>query len=753
MLVYTKDLSHLKGYSNLPSQFRGLGRDDFFTFYYAVNYAETTLKIKVAKIRNLTDVSVFVASNVERTEDGDMEKFGYFKQPFNTKDALFYYFLRTYLGNEAKEFVLECKEKDEEKLKNEKPLYAGDYEVVDRISYESALGQFILFGNLINPLMAISDSVNTYLKAKHGKSLYGETINRFVRMVKHSASSKEKGKRFDLFVVPYANGEMRYLIVGENSELLKNDKSLVLAKQMLREKYSHERIFLDTKWFYNKMDGKFRRYVSDISTGIHDGKLVRAGNNLIYMPKDCPFTIDDINKNLALNPSTNKWQEYVDGGYNGILGDILDHPEIYKHYPSLYSKHFFYIKKFGDVDRNNNYAYYFSPNMDGIVICGHSTQLTSVLLHETQHAIQQIEGFAEGGNTSISKSLALFNSGETREYIILQKVLDKELKSFSDIKVNEIRRRFVPFYTATTALMKDFLQGGVRSPKITKIMSVTYQVLQEMNSLNVFKDFSNKCGSLLYGIGLIYSDLKILLQKNNNFQQIELLDALIKSMFENPDNFISYARYSSQSFNFSEAMALQGYGADQAERINFYAYESIAGEVEARTVQNIAFLEQELLDYFAPYSTEAPSFSAITVTYGRGDETLDETTILAAIEKDLNGKYIFHLNGITSCVPFLHELGHLIYDVLAENGLAQFVNLAYLKQSSKYRNAEEYFCDYFCAYLLKSNFNDDLSADLSIFANIEFSDDIDAVLNSVFIPATDSLIGEKYLSYLKQLAA
>ena len=84
----------------------------------------------------------------------------------------------------------------------------------------------------------------------------------------------------------------------------------------------------------------------------------------------------------------------VKAGDELFLSDVLDHPKLYAAYPDLADL----LVTFVDgVDYRGQY----SPRGDRIqiAISGDQAQMLSTLLHEVQHAIQEREGFAKGGNT------------------------------------------------------------------------------------------------------------------------------------------------------------------------------------------------------------------------------------------------------------------------------------------------------------------------------------------------------------------
>jgi hypothetical protein len=79
------------------------------------------------------------------------------------------------------------------------------------------------------------------------------------------------------------------------------------------------------------------------------------------------------------------------------LRDILDHPELYKHYPELANYRVIYDPKVQDGSLGFHEG---STNSIGLTSRGlmlEKAELKLLFLHEVQHAIQKFEGFAPGG--------------------------------------------------------------------------------------------------------------------------------------------------------------------------------------------------------------------------------------------------------------------------------------------------------------------------------------------------------------------
>lgn len=119
-------------------------------------------------------------------------------------------------------------------------------------------------------------------------------------------------------------------------------------------------------------------------------------------------------------------KQLINEGYQVRLRDILDHPELYQNYPELADMPV-NIGKLGD---DSNYAGMYSSNNKSITMRGPrlptsiagSRNNKSTLIHEIQHAIQDIEGWPRGGNVEHMQNV--FDYGkhatevlQTRDYI------------------------------------------------------------------------------------------------------------------------------------------------------------------------------------------------------------------------------------------------------------------------------------------------------------------------------------------------
>lgn len=134
-----------------------------------------------------------------------------------------------------------------------------------------------------------------------------------------------------------------------------------IAYMLTNKKVSPEEVWRQTGWFMDDADQNMKFEVSD--TGAK-----------VTIPSD------------GLK---------VDNGTAYYLGDVLDHPELYKYYPQLREVAFIISDK---LSGRRAYTNIYSDEPSTIVISKDVATQKTVVMHEVQHIIQEIEGFAVGGS-------------------------------------------------------------------------------------------------------------------------------------------------------------------------------------------------------------------------------------------------------------------------------------------------------------------------------------------------------------------
>lgn len=198
-----------------------------------------------------------------------------------------------------------------------------------------------------------------------------------------------------------------------------NRVALYRAQKSLDAGADAEQVRVDTGWFMGK-DGKMRYEISDKN----------AVPKEMNMPAILQVPRNDLRKQAARDvlgdgweamdrsapdireAITNRWDELASAQDAALqewanrplsLSDVLDHPELFRAYPGMANMKVEMVP----MDRLSLGSY--NLETDTITLNGQPTQRkllkeqVSTLLHEVQHAIQQREGFARGGNPQSMK--------------------------------------------------------------------------------------------------------------------------------------------------------------------------------------------------------------------------------------------------------------------------------------------------------------------------------------------------------------
>ncbi len=153
-------------------------------------------------------------------------------------------------------------------------------------------------------------------------------------------------------------GKVQYSFSGVKSNLADNNE-LATAKTMLKNGYDTETIRQETGWFKG-YDGKWRYEIDDSKMFISRMTLNEVGNITKY-------------------------------------GYLVEHDDLFDAYPHLQNL----VIEFKDIPAGQGQGY-FVHNGNKIVIDksirNNIDELKSILIHETQHAIQEFEGFTPGAD-------------------------------------------------------------------------------------------------------------------------------------------------------------------------------------------------------------------------------------------------------------------------------------------------------------------------------------------------------------------
>lgn len=636
--------------STPPMSLSKLLTDDILAFYY-------TYDNKAADIESIVQWEVIqkiTLSIYKKTSASNPRTYvAFMRFPFDTQNALNYQLLRHLSkksDNAKKELKALYKEAQKEDLARAKKIaeqtnYKNTFDVYDRNSFVTAINNYLFVPEKIKSIVfSITDTLAGYLKANQDKNLYGGMISRVVTLLPDfNGGIIKEGNYFS--DVRYLFGGVKSSLVGvapEDSELYKKRDEAV---RLYRENVSIKDIYIQTGWFYNKYDSKWRFLIPD-----NEAKLTTWSetNNIFAVRGSRAEGMKyEAYSNIARG-DTGYCKKLLNDGWDCRLSDVLDHPTLYKHYEQLFSLPIFFIH----TTANTNY--FFNPTDKFILICGDPKQdnIRSILLHEIQHAIQDIEGFGSGGNLHFAKIVSSIGGDGLREFL-------GALKNGKD--------RFEVQWNKDGRYSYENFKGFFGGNAMTE--SEYYE-----DSTNTFYFF---------------------VQKGTTPQVSSFLsDAIIES------NIDTIREISKKSQTAVAKLKAQGYSDKQISGILFSNYELLLGELESRNVQELENFDEYEAGYFMPLSTEGYDEARIVVhTNSYGEVITMPASTKAAVERTM-GKYIFHLKQGNDIKPFLHELAHLVYDIVDPYFVDKIINETIdLDMLKKYNySREEIFCDLVLCY-------------------------------------------------------
>jgi 2-oxo-4-hydroxy-4-carboxy--5-ureidoimidazoline (OHCU) decarboxylase len=198
----------------------------------------------------------------------------------------------------------------------------------------------------------------------------------------------------------------KFIFVGENSKTW-NKANANQALEMEKAGAKPEDIWATTGTFRGP-EGKLRQEISDLPAVFREDQLPQAPSVLSVATQYLrdKGVITNPNRDIAsigvpeelrkeaIDFATTKLQQMEQP--KTLLGNVFEHPELLQAYPDLAN-----IKV--GKETSANYRGMFNPEKNTIttgggLIGGSTDQSRSTMLHELQHAIQETEGMAKGGN-------------------------------------------------------------------------------------------------------------------------------------------------------------------------------------------------------------------------------------------------------------------------------------------------------------------------------------------------------------------
>jgi len=303
------------------------------------------------------------------------------------------------LFRQSKGFQKALQEVQNNKAYKNKTLQEQESEALNTLIGRKGEGYFQ--NELLSKFKAWLQKFFNYIGEKFGVKLSPDTkLNQFVNeVIGNILGGKEiKGN--------LTNKEVKFQIIGENAELAQEVReNLQVAREMEIDKKDAKTIRLATGW-ERGIDGKWRYEILDVElnsiVNLYD-ELTNERNDIIYN-KAKGKSISELKKENS--PIIKRFVE-LENKFNELnsnkeipLGQIVS-GEVLKAYPKLKD---IKVVLGADIGYGTKGIWVNSENTiylsNGLNTLKDKSESYSTLLHEIQHAIQDIEGFAKGGNES-----------------------------------------------------------------------------------------------------------------------------------------------------------------------------------------------------------------------------------------------------------------------------------------------------------------------------------------------------------------
>jgi len=702
MRTTKEQLKNFGLFDKLPEPLRKMEEGQYFVFYYDVD--EQNAKLKVYEFDTYKEVNVSLYRGIQKKAEkyGTFTiRLGFFSDTFETRDGLFYEFLRTYNDiTDVHRFYDFAIEQDKGiQVDVSTNAITNIYTSED---FRRSISYFC--STRLQSIMFVYDMVNDAFKRKLSVPLYGELLKKVVTLI-----------RFDGGVLPEVNGTLRFMVVGEHAKLTpEQEKNLNDAKILVRSMQRLEDIYLHTGWVFSTYDGKWRTNIDDSQAKIDETYLYDVEGRKMYIPEG-----SNAQEIFGFLKNPNQIYNY---SYKGRLIDVLSHPTLYKYYPELALMPIIYF--YGDR-KSTNPQFYYSPNdrggfivIDGFKECGDSL---SILLHEIQHAIQHKEGYATGGNEFLAQFVASLGGSKVRQIFSCINRIENYFRE--NIREEEGGRE---------ELIR-VLKSELGKSDYARMLKNT--ILEKINDPQNFKEDISNINFLLIQF----------VAENGDFSTSNLatfleqkFGSIVFDLFENITEAYQSAKY------FKEKLASERYVNDDISQILFKSYENLYGELESRSTQASRCIESAYKNYF--YLTKWENAPLQNIVVIDGMETIIESDKIKAAVETKDENYVLHFEKGYSSVPFLHELAHIVYDGLVRLGYYDKINEEFGK-TYVFDNPDEFFVAKFLAYIKDRVEDENLVDDLSGEARLMANDKINEILDEFF---EDVNAGEK-LEFIQKM--
>jgi hypothetical protein len=682
-------------------------------FYFSYNNIEKESSINIVDFGSIYQVNEYTYKRLRASH------LGYMNEPFDSSNYLFYSILKSACDTEEekgwlKNIFIEYKSIDfDENKRNLKQIIKGSLDVNTRLSFSDALYKiFSINKEPVVGLCMVYDLIDQYTNNTFGKSIYGNYLFRFVRAIKNPNGG---------LIPEYSDSTMRYLIIGEKAT--PNDPQLEIAKKLYRERNTPYSIYLETGWYFSDIDNKWRKRISDDTFNIDINKLTQVGQGVYYyIPEGYDYTqqfkplVTDLVKQ-----KTNVARAVIEG-YNGRLGDYISFEEAYQYYPKLKDIYSVFALGVPYIDKGD-YSYYFSPSIPyALVLINNDAEydiekIKFVAIHEIQHYIQTIEGFAQGGNESMANLIDAVGGESVKSFYIS---LNAFQKRFSDVATLIPLQAYVDLHTEISNMQ--FKSYELRyKDRMVSVQAYVNSILA------TFDNLISSTQSISYSANTISSFILTLYSMVEETKDV--ISTFVKEHIgeEYLELFNESLQQSKKALDRDLKLIQKGWTPRDLYILNFLNYQALGGELEARFSEQTTKIPQELDGYFRLNTSETIDYNRIQVI---NNTIFDDGNAEAGLET-YQGKYIIHLpSSFSNSINLLHESGHILYDfvkdkVILDDEASEKTILA------NFKSIEEYFCASFVDYIQRKNIEPSLTKDLDNEREVQNYNYFDSLFDSI----------------------
>jgi hypothetical protein len=708
-----------KAITDTKSQLINVGSGKILVFYYGYGVFNELI---ISKEEIRYEINDDIYRSLARETTPQIQHVGFLQEPFDSTNYLFYSYLKYVVGNtdasvrdryrrDLHELFLEYQEMDSRAAKEKsKSSIIGVFDIFSPNSLLDALTEFFYFNrNPINGLRIIFDMFDSYMKRTANVSFYGEVLQQIVRLVKNPNGG----------VINQNNGTLRYLIIGEVAA--KDDSNLKEAKKQLREGVDSVSIYLNTGWFFNKFDGKWRKRISDDGFLFKSDSLIKSQDYSMLNDEGYIGGVNNLNTDLIFLSEKNiTINHLIQNNYTRKVYDLINHPNLEYYYPNLNKVFLLYLNS----KQIYSDSFYYSDSIPRHInlMAKDMTQIEveSIALHEIQHYIQRVEGFGNGGNTNLAQLINSVGGENTRDYI-------NSIESFKKIVLEKNKE------IDTDSLFNDvsLLVYGYNPNNVNELINKTATLCYNRDrSVAYSSDIAMNLLNLYCAVDNLRAGIKKLITKFYGDNYITTFENIVK---KSNDVLIK-----------NQELIQRGWTANDIYMLNFQTYEALMGEVESRFVQETQYVPNEFKDYFTLYTSESVLPEKITVINEIPPLDIPKD-VKAAIEL-AEGKYIIHLpDEYSNTINILHELGHIMYDIMENVYSISLMQSQYESEYTKhgYTSFEEYVCDSFVDFIHRFNVEQGLTDDLNENRKIENYNSFDAKFKSILLENSMEIDAEK----------